>query len=578
MLIFNSLNSLFKILDKKKRIEISAISVVFVCVALLEMLGLTILFLYIGLVSNNLSDHRITAFVNRHYDTLFTDFTHLGAIQCGVVVVLFFLIKNMAVIGIDHVHRRFILSAKKETLFEIYSSFLSMPYDRVRRVSYEYLYKKIEDTDRIFNLNFLSILPFISSIIVGLLIIALLLFVNLWLTIIFSMLFGCLSIYINRKNVSQLAIKSQDRRDSQFVINKLAREAKEGFLEISVYQAQSYILKLFDKACEKNSRTHLYMGRLHNTPYALNEFVLSAALIITIIYFVLLEKDLSKITPTLSVFALAGIRLVRLFSKSSQLYQKLIQSEGDLNVFIEDMSDLKIKQTNQRSAKKEQVTTGGNITFEKHIEVKKLHYKIPERDNYLINDISLVINKGELLCIVGSSGSGKSTLALLLAGLIEPDYGAIESDGVNIYDHTLSWQDKISLVTTSSYIFPQSIRKNVAYGIEDDAIDDDRVWSCLKETSIDTFVQSLPLGLDTELPALGDELSSGQKQRICIARGLYKEPDIIILDEATSSIDLETEAKIIDNLMSSENNYTVICISHRSETCSRADQIVSMDS
>jgi ABC-type multidrug transport system fused ATPase/permease subunit len=190
-----------------------------------------------------------------------------------------------------------------------------------------------------------------------------------------------------------------------------------------------------------------------------------------------------------------------------------------------------------------------------------------------LDHVSTRFHAGQMTALVGASGSGKSTLVDILLGLLEPGSGRVLVDGANLWDVRDEWRQVVGYVPQSSYLMPTSVRTNVALGVDADKIDDEAVWAALTRASLREVVEALPGQLDFGLGEAGSGVSGGQRQRLGIARALYHRPEVLILDEATSSLDVETEAEITHTL-SKLIGLTKIVVAHRLSTVREADQIL----
>jgi ABC-type multidrug transport system fused ATPase/permease subunit len=203
-------------------------------------------------------------------------------------------------------------------------------------------------------------------------------------------------------------------------------------------------------------------------------------------------------------------------------------------------------------------------------------FAYPEADRSAVQDVSLSIDFGQSIAIVGTNGSGKSTLLNLVPRLAEPTAGRVLIDGVDIADVSLrSLRKQIAMVTQQTVLFEGSIADNIAYGRRHTPRTD--IEAAAKAASADGFIQALPRGYDTSLGEAGSGLSGGQKQRICIARAILRDPAILILDEATSQIDAESEAKISEAIEHLREGRTTLIIAHRLSTVVDCDRIIVMD-
>mgnify|MGYP003858132125 CR=1 FL=1 len=198
--------------------------------------------------------------------------------------------------------------------------------------------------------------------------------------------------------------------------------------------------------------------------------------------------------------------------------------------------------------------------------------------NEVLKGIDLNVQPGEVIAIIGKSGSGKSTLVDILLGLLEPTSGRVLVDDVDIRDNLRGWQDQIGYVPQSIFLTDDTLRRNVAFGLPKDQIDHDAVKSAIRSAQLEDFVASLPDGLDTIVGERGVRLSGGQRQRIGIARALYNNPDVLVLDEATSSLDTETEHGVMQAVQALQGEKTVIIVAHRLSTVEYCDRLYRLES
>ena len=191
--------------------------------------------------------------------------------------------------------------------------------------------------------------------------------------------------------------------------------------------------------------------------------------------------------------------------------------------------------------------------------------------------VNLKIEKGKTIGIIGESGSGKSTLVDLLIGLHKPLSGVISADGINIFHLGQKWKDTIGYVSQAIYLADDSIKNNIALGVDKDLIDDLKINQILAQVQLDRFINSLELGVNTKVGERGVQLSGGQKQRIGIARALYNNSEILILDEATSALDSDTETKGMNTIINFKGVKTIIIISHRLSTLTNVDDLYEVN-
>lgn len=217
------------------------------------------------------------------------------------------------------------------------------------------------------------------------------------------------------------------------------------------------------------------------------------------------------------------------------------------------------------------------VTFNYQIELQDMTYRYPNTEEPVLCNANMVIPVGKSVGIVGASGAGKTTAVDILLGLLKPEKGQVLADGNSIEEDYRGWLSHLSYIPQSIYMLDDTIRANVAFGVDLKKVDDEQIWRALREAQLEEFVKSLPEGLDTLIGERGVRLSGGQRQRIGIARALFTDPELIILDEATSALDNETEAAIMDAINALHGKKTQIIIAHRLTTIKECDMVYRVE-
>jgi ABC-type multidrug transport system fused ATPase/permease subunit len=217
------------------------------------------------------------------------------------------------------------------------------------------------------------------------------------------------------------------------------------------------------------------------------------------------------------------------------------------------------------------------LPVKKEIMLKDITYAYPNTETLIFDHANMTIPVGAAVGIVGTSGAGKTTVVDILLGLLEVRTGGVYADGVNIKENYRSWLKNIGYIPQMIFMLDDDIRHNVAFGIPENEIDEDRVWEVLKEAQMDEYIKGLPEGLHTSIGERGIRISGGQRQRIGIARALYYDPEVLILDEATSALDNDTEAAIMESINSLHGKKTLVIIAHRLQTIEKCDMIYRVE-
>ena len=279
-------------------------------------------------------------------------------------------------------------------------------------------------------------------------------------------------------------------------------------------------------------------------------------------------EDLNSVLPVLGLFGAAAFRLVPAVSRMVSQVQTISVNRPIVNELFHDLA-LRTSNTPRRQ---------DHDGFAREVEVNDLSFKYETAPTNALSNVSLRVKRGEAVGLVGPSGSGKSTLVDVLLGLLAPASGTVLVDRINVQDRVRWWQDQIGYVPQSIFLMDDTLRRNVAFGMPKSAIDDAAVDAAIRAAQLEEFVKTLPLGLETVVGERGVRLSGGQRQRIGIARALYHNPDVLVLDEATSSLDTETEHGVMQAVQALQGKKTVIIVAHRLSTVEYCDRLYRLES
>jgi ABC-type multidrug transport system fused ATPase/permease subunit len=278
-------------------------------------------------------------------------------------------------------------------------------------------------------------------------------------------------------------------------------------------------------------------------------------------------KDVDAIIPTVGLFAATSFKVLPSINKVVNSKQTLKVSRSTIETIHHDL-DLPVGLSS--------IVENSSFQFES-VVVDRLNFKYEQSEFLVLTDINLKINSGEAVGFVGQSGSGKSTLIDIMLGLLEPQSGTVLINGQTIENVKQSWQKQIGYIPQTIFLMDDSLRRNIAIGIADKEIDDVAIREALKSAQLEDFVASLPEGIDTVVGERGVRLSGGQRQRIGIARALYHRPSVLVLDEATSSLDTETEQGVMQAVQALQGDKTVIIVAHRLSTVEYCDRLYRLD-
>ncbi len=350
---------------------------------------------------------------------------------------------------------------------------------------------------------------------------------------------------------------------------KYSLELFQGIKEIKILGRQKYFVDHYDDTNGKQGKiTSLYTLSLASPAYiieALFIFGFLTALCLGNNY----SMDMVSILPELASFAIAAFRVLPSLGKISSSVNNILYSVSSVNATYQHVQDI----AGDAVTGEETGEDWEKAQFHGEISVNHISWQYPTGDKKVIDDLCMQIKKGESVAFIGSSGAGKTTLADIILGLLEPQSGNITLDGRDIRELGQKWRNLLGYVPQSAYLISDTIRRNVAFGIEDQYIDEELLWRALEQAQLKEFVEQLPQGLDTEIGESGVRVSGGQRQRLAIARALYNDPEILVMDEATSALDGDTEKALIEAIEKLQGHKTMIVVAHRLTTVKNCDII-----
>ena len=345
-------------------------------------------------------------------------------------------------------------------------------------------------------------------------------------------------------------------------------ESFRGYTDVEISNAFPQIISSFNRATDRLVAMRKRDATLSTIPQGITETSLAAGMAALIIIGAFMPER--KIGLVFGLFAVAAVRLL---PSVRNILTSLTAIRYNLHT-IDTLSDIS-------NDKMEIDNSSERIHLHQQMEVRNISFRYAENAQSVIEDFSLTIKQGERIGIRGASGAGKSTLMNLLLGLYAPDKGEILIDGIKLDQTTRrKWQNSVGYVPQSVFLLDSTLLENIALGVPSEKIDRERVMEVLKMASLTEFVERLPDGLDSSIGEAGCRVSGGERQRIGIARALYKRPDILFFDEATSSLDRATEQSInssIEELSRNNRNITIVAIAHRETSLEYCDRIINIE-
>ena len=276
----------------------------------------------------------------------------------------------------------------------------------------------------------------------------------------------------------------------------------------------------------------------------------------------------AAILPTIAVFAAAAFRVLPSATRMLSSVQNVRYCLPVLDVLVREFRMLQALELPRR---------GERLRFERALVLDAVQFRYPATDAPAVRGVTIEVLRGSTVGFIGKTGAGKSTLVDVLLGLLEPTAGAVRVDGVDVRTNIRGWQDQIGYVPQTIYLTDDTLRRNVAFGLPSAEIDEAAAWRALEAAQMAEFVRELPEGLDTVVGERGVRLSGGQRQRVGIARALYHDPAVLVLDEATSSLDTVTERDLMAAIRELHGTKTIVIVAHRLTTVEHCDRVYRLE-
>ncbi len=491
-----------------------------------------------------------------------------------VALVLVFVIKNIFLYFMNVVQLRFVYTNQFATSRRMMINFMKRPYEYYLNADTSVIQRNItSDVNNMYGL-ILSVLQLTSEVIVFVCLVVILLSQDAQMTIFIAGLLIVVLMIIKYviKPVMQRA--GRENQDYYSGLYKWIEESVTGIKEIKIAGRENYFINGYAD-CGAGYVNAVQKYNLYNsTPRLLIETVAIAGMIGYMLFLMQTGVSIRQVAPSLSVLALAAARLlpsanrINTYTTSIAYFEPFFMNVSDhlqAEIHDEDMTYDEHVYRRRETVEK--------LPLHREISLENISYKYPNTDVYILKEANLKIPVGKSVGIVGTSGAGKTTIVDVMLGLLAPAEGRILADGVEVRAHYKEWLKNIGYIPQTIFMLDSTIRKNVAFGVPDDEIEEERVWTALREAQLDTYIRSLPDGLDTSIGERGIRLSGGQRQRIGIARALYEDPEVMVLDEATSALDGETEAAIMESINRLHGKKTLVIIAHRLTTIEKCDLV-----
>lgn len=571
----NILKKIGYIFNKKQKAQSVFLAIGLFIGALLELVGVSLITQLVSLVANQDSIHQ-NALLQSVYIMLPVETERQFFLWVVIGLILVYVIKNAYLLWINYVQYTFIFNNQLRLSGRLIDCYLKKPYTyHLDKNSAEMVRNVMLDTERFFQM-LLSVFSMFSELLISGLLCLYLLVVDWFITVsVVAILAVFTGLYLLLfKNKAKEYGKENQIYDGK--MHQSINQALGAVKDIKILHREKFFVDAFTGYGKKKMHAVRNNNVLGQAPKYFIETVCIGAILLVLVFKIYQGEDLTTMIPQLAAFAVAAFKLLPSVSKINNYLNLVIFLKPSVDLIYRDIKDTE----DMEDFELEDAAIPDSVYESNHpdcIDISHLTFRYPHTDKDVLKDVSLKIPLGAAVGLVGASGAGKSTLADIILGILTPTQGNVNYGVMNVHEHPLKWSQKLAYIPQAIYLADETIRKNIAFGIEDEKIDEKRVWKALEEAQLENFVKSLPDGLDTEVGERGVRLSGGQRQRIGIARALYGNPEILVLDEATSALDNETEKAVMEAIEQLHGRKTLIIIAHRLTTIKNCEYVYRVE-
>ena len=570
---------LMVLLDKKQKHKMVLLVFLMLIGAVLETLGVSMILPVMSVVmeENAVQKHVYLQVICDLFHIAYDDTrTLMILVMVGLIVI--FAVKNVFLFFQQKVQLKFVYTNQFATSRRMMINFMERPYEYYLNADTSVIQRSItSDVNNMYGL-ILSLLQLVSEGIVFVCLIAVSLVSDVMMSITVALLLVVVLAIIKWVLKPIMRKAGEENQDYYSGLYKWIDQSVMGIKEIKIANKENYFINEYAK-CGEGYVNAVQRYNLYNaTPRLLIETVALAGMIFYMMIQLLSGVQVTAILPQLTLLALVAMRLIPCANRINNHLTSISYFEpffmGVSDNLQEEIRDESIDYNAASYQKKVEVQ---KLEIRHNIQLKDIVYKYPNTETLIFDRANMEIPIGKSVGIVGTSGAGKTTIVDILLGLLQIQSGEILADGVEVREHYQSFLKDIGYIPQTIFMIDSTIRKNVAFGVADEDIDDAKVWRALQEAQLDEFVRGLPDGLDTSIGERGIRISGGQRQRIGIARALFEDPEVLVLDEATSALDNETEAAIMESINMLHGKKTLIIIAHRLQTIEKCDMVYRVE-
>lgn len=571
--MFKTVKKILYILPNGEAVKLAILLMLMLVAAILEVAGIGMIPVFVAIVAN---PERIMhlQWLQPLLSLLEITNNRELLIWGSIGLVTIFLLKSFYIIGFNYFEARYIYNRRYIISLRLMRSYMHAPYEfHLMKNSAELLRNLSSEINVFINSVVANLLKMSREGIMALSILIFLFVMEPLITLMVILLSGIGAgtfILLNKKKMKEYGKQEQQLRMETV---KAIYEGLSGIKDARVLNREEEFVERFRQKSFKSTRLMAYIRFLQQIPRPVVETTAVFGMLFVSLLLVWQDKPMGDIIPILTLFAMAIVRLMPSVQQLITNYTNVRFNLVAIDPIYEDLRKLEDSNTKFIEERK----NVNPIKLNNKIELRNVRYRYPASNEHAVNGISISIPKSKAVGFVGSSGAGKTTIVDIILGLLEPDEGEIYVDGIAIRENISAWQRNVGYISQSIYLADDTLRSNIAFGLPESEIDEQKVLNAVRLSQLETMVNRLPDGLDTILGEYGTRLSGGQRQRVGIARALYHNPQVIVMDEATSSLDNITERRITRAIESLKGEHTLLIIAHRLTTVKNCDTLYFME-
>lgn len=520
----------------------------------------------------------IEGFKKNQYVSVFMDFLgiennqSLIAFTCGAVIFVY-VIKNLFFVFQTWISKKYCFKVKRELGIRVMNAYMNQGYIFfVNNDSSRLMQGMTGDVTSVYNI-ISSLFALLTKCFTILAISIFIMIQSKLIAIMLLLLAGGCVLAIQLVYRKSLTAYGEALREASWENAHATLEAIQGSKEVLVTGRQDFFVDKYSESLIKHNNTSIKVEMAVTNPAYWIEMVCVAGLLIAVVLQMGYSDNPYQLVSNLSVIAVAAFRILPCVGAVSSAINTIMSNVPCFNIAYNTLREVEeLEKEDTRNADRPG-RMPEKICLKDEIEFQNIFYKYPNTTENVLKDVNLKIKAKSSVGIIGTSGAGKSTLIDILLGLLVPQEGAILADGTNIQKLGKCWNCSVGYVPQSIYLLDSDVRENIAFGIRREEIDDSQIWKALEMAQLAEFIRNQPKQLDTVVGERGIKFSGGQQQRLAIARALFSNPEILVLDEATAALDNETESAVMDAIEKLQGQKTLIVVAHRLTTIRQCDEI-----